>query len=380
MTRPNDRRHSRQRLSHQSAMAAFLGFCALAVPLTLQALADRGDLKVRVVSMAQAESDLAPSSAESLPTLDYAAESDISGSDATPKSDSSVPAGRASPLVIEPIEPPAGSVGNAVSEPGRAADVDVQTLGSAMQDMLRRNPVVAEVDGEAIRWKDVIESAGDLPEEYQSRLESVFPALLDRLIDLKLLANAAREKGLDDDKDLQRRVKSYEDILLRDAYMAQTVAPDIAEADVRARYFEVLRANAGMTERHLRHVVVESREEALAVVQSLDDGLDFSELAKSYSIGGSAADGGDLGFMRRDSLGSDFAAAAFDLAVGAYSSRPLRTEFGWHVIKVEAERKASLPVYEELAPKLRDELARERIGAVLKKLRADADLDLFPEN
>ncbi|TQV73240.1 peptidylprolyl isomerase [Denitrobaculum tricleocarpae] len=380
MTRPYDRSPSRQRLPHQSAMAAFLGLCALAVPLRLQTLADGVGLNVRVVSLAQAESDLAPSNAESLPNLEYSAESDIPGSGAIPKSGSSVPAGRASPLVIEPIAPPAGYVGNAVSKPGGAADVDVLTLGSAMQEMIRRNPVVAEVDGEEIRWKDVIESAGDLPEEYQSRLESVFPALLDRLIDLKLLANAAREKDLDDDKDLRRRVKSYEDILLRDAYMAQTVAPDIAEADVRARYFEVLRANAGMTERHLRHVVVESREEALAVVQSLNDGLDFSELAKNYSIGGSAADGGDLGFMRRDSLAPDFAAAAFDLTVGSYSSRPLRTEFGWHVIKVEAERKASLPVYEELAPKLRDELARERIGAVLKKLRADADLDLFPEN
>ena len=126
-------------------------------------------------------------------------------------------------------------------------------------------------------------------------------------------------------------------------------------------------------------MVVDSRDEALAVVQSLDDGLDFAELARNYSTGGSAADGGDLGFMRRENLNSDFAAEAFDLRVGAYSSRPIRTEFGWHVIKVEEERKAVLPTYDELAPKLRKDLARTRIGAVLKKLRAEADLDLFPE-
>lgn len=374
------RRPIYQRSLRLCASVAFVGTVAVVMPLTLQNSSDKAGWELLPGSQAWAQSERTPSGADSLTDLDYAAESDVSGSGTPRKPQPTLPLRQASPLEVEPIAPPIKPVEDGVSAPNRGPDSDPQTLGSAMQDMIRRNPIVALVDGEKIRWKDVIESSGDLPEEYQSRIESVFPALLDRLIDLKLLANAARDNGLDDDETLQRRIRAYEDILLRDAYVAKTVAPQIAEADVRARYFGVLRANAGLTERHLRHVVVKSRDEAWAVIESLDDGLEFAELARSYSIGGSAANGGDLGFMRRGSLDDDFAAAAFDLRIGSYSSQPLRTEFGWHVIKVEGERKASLPVYEELAPKLREELARERISVTLKKLRADADLDLFPEN
>ena len=358
----------------------FLGALVAAAPVETQIGKGHPMFELLFGSSAHAEPGPVQPETDNLRDLNYVANSGVVPNDTDPLSESSLPARRASPLVIEPIAPPHDSVEEAASDQAETRGTDTLTLGSAMQDMIRRNPVVAEVEGEEIRWKDVIESAGDLPEEYQSRIESIFPALLDRLIDLKLLAKAAREKRLDENEDLQRRVKSYEDILLRDAYVAQTIAPEISDADVRARYFQVLRANSGMTERRLRHVVVETRDEALAVVQSLDDGLDFAELARNYSIGGSAANGGELGFMRRDSLEPGFAAAAFDLRVGAYSSEPLRTEFGWHVIKVEEERKADLPAFEELEPKLREELARERISALLKKLRADADLDLFPEN
>ena len=323
-----------------------------------------------------------------LPNLEYLTQTEVESAEDTSKTRPSVPLSRNSPLVVEPIAPlsePGTGSGEGAAEDGQLSKpqsdeaTQSQTLGTAMQDMIRRNPVVAVVEGEEIRWNDVIDSAADLPEEYQSRIESVFPALLDRLIDLKLLANAGRQSGLDDDEALQRKVKTYEDTLIRDAYVAESIAAKIPEAELRTRYFQVLRANAAKTERHLRHVVVDSRDEALAVVQSLDDGLDFAELARNYSTGGSAANGGDLGFMRRESLNGDFAGEAFDLRVGTYSSRPIRTEFGWHVIKVEAERKAVLPTYEDLAPELRNELARQRIGAVLKKLRAEADLELFPE-
>lgn len=361
-------------------LCLFLSALLLAVPIGSRTGKSLPGFESLFASSALAEQGPVQPEPDNLRGLNYVANSGISAKDGDPLAEPSLPVRRTSPLVIEPIAPPSEPLEGAPSEAVKTPEPGAQTLGRAMEDMIRRNPVVAEVEGEEIRWKDVIESAGDLPEEYQSRIESIFPALLDRLIDLKLLANAAREKRLDENEDLQRRVKSYEDILLRDAYVAETVAPEISDADVRARYFEVLRANAGTTERRLRHVVVESRDEALAVVQSLDDGLDFAELARSYSIGGSAANGGELGFMRRDSLEPGFAAAAFDLRVGAYSSEPLRTEFGWHVIKVEEERKADLPAYEELASKLREELARERIAALLRKLRADADLDLFPEN
>ena len=346
-------------------LSLFLSALLLAVPIGSRTGKSLPGFESLFASSALADQGPLQPEPDNLRGLNYVANSGVSAKDEDPLAEPSLPVRRTSPLVIEPIAPPSEPLEGAPSEAVNTPEPGAQTLGRAMEDMIRRNPVVAEVEGEEIRWKDVIESAGDLPEEYQSRIESIFPALLDRL---------------DENEDLQRRVKSYEDILLRDAYVAETVAPEISDADVRARYFEVLRANAGTTERRLRHVVVESRDEALAVVQSLDDGLDFAELARSYSIGGSAANGGELGFMRRDSLEPGFAAAAFDLRVGAYSSEPLRTEFGWHVIKVEEERKADLPAYEELASKLREELARERIAALLRKLRADADLDLFPEN
>ncbi|WP_282604194.1 peptidylprolyl isomerase [Pelagibius sp. Alg239-R121] len=378
MPRPSHLRStSRSRSIHSGAI--FAAVIAVGLLFSTESLPGASGWAELGVSKAWAQSG-----ADSLTDLDYAAESTIdpSAQDGVQQTKPSIPLRQGSPLLVEPIAPLAGPQrpkGAAAGGSGDGGDASSQTLGSAMQEMIRRNPVVAVVEGEEIRWKDVLESARDLPPEYRRQIESIFPALLDRLIDLKLLANAGRDGGLDEDEDLQRRVKAYEDILVRDAYVARNIASKIPEADVRTRYFAVLRANAALSERHLRHVVVKSRAEARAVVQSLDDGLDFAELARSYSTGDSASRGGDLGFMRRDSLDPGFAAEAFDLRVGDYSRRPFRTEFGWHVIKVESERKAVLPTYEELAPKLREELARLRINGVLKKLRADADMELFPE-
>ncbi len=314
--------------------------------------------------------------AQSLKGLEYVAESEINGAEG---SKPSIPLRQNPSLTAEPVAPLPEVSSQTGAQTADDEGVSPKTLGTAMQDMIQRNPVVAVVEGEEIRWADVVESARDLPPEYQDRIESIFPALLDRLIDLKLLAKAGREEDLEEDEALQRRVQAYEDVLIRDAYVDAKIAPQVPEADVRARYFEVLRANAALTERHLHHVVVGSRAEALAVVQSLDDGLNFADLARDYSTGDSAARGGDLGFMRRDSLDPGFAAAAFDLKVGAYSRNPLRTQFGWHVIKVASERKAVLPTYEELAPKLREELVRKQINRELKRLRSEADLEFFPE-
>lgn len=365
------------RFSCAGARLAATLILLVALPALLPVAFDAPALNVLALSQVRAQT--AQSTPENLNNQDLQEDAPQSRAQ---QSKSSVPLRSNSPLLVEPVAPlelPGG--GNA--DPARREEADdgaaTRTLGAAMQEMVRRNPVVATIEGEEIRWRDVLESARDLPPEYRDRMESVFPALLDRLIDLKLLANAGRNSGLDENKDLRRRVRAYEDVLIRDAYVAEKITSQIPETEVRARYFEALRANAALTERHLRHVVVASRDEALAIVQSLDDGLDFAELARNYSIGDSAARGGDLGFMRRGSLEPGFANEAFDLQIGSYNRLPLRTEFGWHVIKVESERKAALPAFEELEPDLREGLARQRMNAVLKKLRNDADLEIFPD-
>ena len=123
------------------------------------------------------------------------------------------------PLTLPEIDDAAGE--EAASGP------EVARLKDALQEMNTQNPVVARVDGHDIRWADVVASAADLPPRYRDRIETVFPALLDRLVDLRLLADAAREQGLRDDPVVLKRMASYEDLMLSSVLLERSFEEEI---------------------------------------------------------------------------------------------------------------------------------------------------------
>lgn len=278
------------------------------------------------------------------------------------------------PLNLPAEAAPGGSSG------ASAKGADIGRLGDALQQMKVENPVVARVNGHEIRWAAVIDSADDLPERYRDQLETVFPALLDRLVDMHLLADAARGQGLQEDPALREKMASYEDRLLSDLLLERYLDDRVTTAEVRKRYDAMVALRRANLEVRARHILVPSEEEAEAIIAKLDDGAVFLTLARESSIGASAERGGDLGYFFSRRMAPEFAAALDALEPGSYTTSPVKTEFGWHVILLVDRRDDDIPSFIDMQAQLREELTKEMVGQLIASLRQQASLEMFPED
>jgi peptidyl-prolyl cis-trans isomerase C len=250
--------------------------------------------------------------------------------------------------------------------------------GSAVSILPPGNPIVARVDGVELHLSDVESAQQTLPPQAQKLpLEQIYPMLLDRLVDGALITEAGRKEHLDQDPDVQSRLKRYEDRLIQEAYLNRAIKPAETEDSLKTRYQKLLKEKPAQEEVHARHILVASDEEAKSVIAQLDKGADFTALAKKYSTDPNAEEGGDLGYFGHDDMVKEFADAAFALPVGQYTKTPIKTEFGWHVIKVEDRRTGKPPSFEEAQDQLRQDLARDIIEAKLQELRGAAKIEEF---
>lgn len=278
------------------------------------------------------------------------------------------------PLPLDLPEPAASEEG------GEAAGPEIARLKDALREMDAQNPVVARVDGHEIRWAEVVASARDLPPRYRDQIESVFPALLDRLVDLRLLADAARAEGLRDDPVVRRRLESYEDRILSSVLLERHLDEIVTTAALRERYDALVAARRGDREIRARHIQVDSEAAARDVIARLEEGAVFISLAKEFSTGDSAARGGDLGYFHPSRMAPAFAEAALALEPGEYTRAPVRTEFGWHVILLVDRRADEIPSFLDMQDKLRKEARKVAVDRLLLNLRGQAALEMFPED
>jgi len=147
---------------------------------------------------------------------------------------------------------------------------------------------------------------------------------------------------------------------------------------LKARYFELVKQVQPEKEIHVRHILVASPDAARAIIAELGKGADFATLAKAKSTGPTGPRGGDLGFVGRGRMVPEFDQAAFALKVGDYSKEPVKTQFGWHIIKVEEERPSVLPPFAEVKAKLRQRMQTEKLRALIDTLTAKAKIEIKP--
>jgi peptidyl-prolyl cis-trans isomerase C len=253
------------------------------------------------------------------------------------------------------------------------------TAGAPAQSPLPPpNTVVARVDGTELLLSDVEAAQQSLPPQAQKLpLEQIYPVLLERLVDGALITEAGRKEHLEQDPELQVQLKRYEDRLIQEAYLNRAIKAAESEGELKARYETLAKDKAGQEEVHAQHILVKTEDEAKSVIAELDKGADFGELAKKYSTDSSASSGGDLGYFGHDDMVKEFADAAFALPKGQYSKTPVKTKFGWHVIKVEDRRAGKPPSFEEAREQLSRDLAHEIIEAKLQDLRGAAKIEEF---
>lgn len=241
-----------------------------------------------------------------------------------------------------------------------------------------KDPVVATVNGAAVHRSDVESAREQLPSQYQNfPFEVVFPALVERLIDGKLLSAEGRKDGLAGDPEVKERMARLEDQVIQNVYLSRAVKARLTDDVLKKRYQEYLKSNPPEPEVHARHILVKTEDEGKEVIKALKGGADFVELAKTKSEGPSAAQGGDLGYIKRGDVVPEFAEAAFALKPGQFTETPVKTQFGWHVIKVEDVRTSKPPSFEEAKPEITQEASRDTITDIVNGLREHATIQHF---
>mgnify|MGYP000259329176 CR=1 FL=1 len=235
--------------------------------------------------------------------------------------------------------------------------------------------VLAKVNGVEIKESDV--ALAD--EELAPSLQQMDPAarrenVLGFLIDLQIVAKAAEDKKIENTDDFKKRLTFTRKRLMMDSLLAaEGKAATTADA-MKKVYEEAAKQITGETEVHARHILVETEDEAKAVVEELKKGADFAELAKKKSKDPGASDGGDLGFFTKDQMVPEFSAVAFTLEPGKISD-PVKSQFGWHVIKVEEKRNRKAPDFEQVKGQIETYVTRKAQAEYVAKLREVAKVE-----
>jgi peptidyl-prolyl cis-trans isomerase C len=178
----------------------------------------------------------------------------------------------------------------------------------------------------------------------------------------------ARKQGLDKDPTVQRQMARAQEEALQSALFHRDIGPLITDEAVRARYDRDIAGKPGEAEVHASHILVANEADAVAIIAELKKGGDFAAIAKARSSDPGAAQGGDLGWFKKGDMLPEFADAAFALQPGQTTDKPVHTQYGWHVIRVEDRRTTTPPTFEQA----RDELRNQMIQEGLQKLVASA--------
>ena len=235
------------------------------------------------------------------------------------------------------------------------------------------NPVVATVNGAEIHRSDIELFYHSLPPQLQQiPLDQIFSQLVERYIDQKLIGQAARKAGVADRPEVKQQIALLTESVLSQAYMDDKIRPQVTESRLHEEYQKAVALEPKREEVRAQHILVKTKEEAEQIIKELKAGGDFAAIAKKKSLDPSGRTGGDLGYFTRDQMVPAFSDAAFKLKPGEYTTEPVHTQFGWHVIKVEDRRVAGSRKFEEMADELRQNLSEKAYEGVVKDLRAKA--------
>jgi len=248
----------------------------------------------------------------------------------------------------------------------------VLALPVAARDETTIDTVVATVNGKDITVGHMIVARASLPEQYQQLPDDVlFKGILDQLIQQTALSDTfTGELPPRVTLSIENETRSLTAGEVIEGVMAEAVTEEAIQAAYDEQY-----ANAEVGEEfNASHILVETEEEAKVIVEDLAGGADFAEVAKEKSTGPSGPGGGSLGWFGAGMMVPDFEAAVVDMEVGAVSA-PVKTQFGWHVIKLNEKRTAEAPTLESVRDELDLQVRQILVQAAIEKVTAEADVD-----
>ena len=239
------------------------------------------------------------------------------------------------------------------------------------------DPVIARVNGVDIKQSDLALAEEDVGADMQAASpEAKREHLISYLADIIMVTQAADKKNLADNPDFKRRLAFLRSKLLMGYELQQEAKTALTDEALKQTYDEAVKSMSGQEEVRARHILVEGEDEAKAIIEQLKGGADFAKLAKEKSKDPGAAEGGDLGYFTKDQMVPEFADVAFKMYPGQLSN-PVKTQFGWHVIKVEDKRIKQPPEFEKVKDQIEAYLARKAQSDFIAKLRQSAKVERF---
>ena len=237
--------------------------------------------------------------------------------------------------------------------------------------------VVATIGGKPITEKDLTlaheDLAASLPPQVSDAQKKDYA--ISYLADLKAGAEAALAAKLDQAEDFARRLAYAKDKLLLEAYLAAETKKQVTEEKMRKLYDDSIKAMKPELEIKARHILVPTEQEAKEIEAKLKAGTDFAKLAQEFSKDpGSGKEGGDLGWFTTDRMVPEFGDAASKMKPGQVSD-PVKTQFGWHIIKVEDVREKKPPTFDEVKDQVQQFLERQVQTDIIGKLRTSLKID-----
>jgi peptidyl-prolyl cis-trans isomerase C len=198
----------------------------------------------------------------------------------------------------------------------------------------------------------------------------------DRLVMEEIMVQEAKKRGMERNADYLTRVNQVKnDLLIQALFNDEQAKNPVTDADAKAEYDKMKAQSSGL-EYRARHILVEKEEEATALLKQIKSGGKFEDLAKKNSKDtGSAQNGGDLGFMKASELVGEFAQAMVKLKNGEMTDTPVKTQYGYHIIKMEESRETTPPPFDELKDRIKQGLVQQKRGAFVEKIRASAKTD-----
>ena len=239
------------------------------------------------------------------------------------------------------------------------------------------DPVIARVNGVDIKQSDLALAEEDVGADMQAASpEAKREHLISYLADIIMVTQAADKKNVADNPDFKRRLAFLRSKLLMGYELQQEAKTALTDEALKQTYDEAVKSMSGQEEVRARHILVEGEDEAKAILEQLKGGADFAKLAKEKSKDPGAAEGGDLGYFTKDQMVPEFADVAFKMYPGQLSN-PVKTQFGWHVIKVEDKRIKQPPEFEKVKDQIEAYLARKAQSDFITKLRQSAKVERF---
>lgn len=245
-------------------------------------------------------------------------------------------------------------------------------LPLAAEDTPLADTVVARVNGEEITLGHLIVIRAFLPEQYNNMPDDLlYEGILDQLIQQTALSQTFSGPV---PKQIELALENERRSLLTREVVDSVAQSAISELDIKAAYDAKYASGAQEEEYNASHILVETEEEALKVIESLNNGAEFAATAREKSTGPSGPSGGSLGWFGPGQMVPSFEEAVFDLQVKEIS-QPVETQFGWHIIQLNDKRIKSAPVFGDVRQALKDELTEIAVSETIQKVTSDAKIE-----